>query len=109
YSYRDPNVVQTFNAFDEAIENLIAGNFEDSDLEEAKFEMIQGLDSPISPGSQVEVAYGWVREGRTLEIRQAFRNKLLSLTKKDIVGAVEKIIAKNMDEGSPVVFAGREL
>ena len=24
----------------------------------AKFEMIQGLDSPISPGNQAEVAYG---------------------------------------------------
>lgn len=109
YSYRDPNVIQTFNAFEEAVENVIQGNFDESDLEEAKFEMIQGLDSPISPGSQAELAYGWWREERTLEVRQAFRNKLLALTHHEVIVAVEGIIVQNMNEGSPVVFAGKEL
>ena len=70
--------------------------------------MIQGMDSPVSPGSQAEVAYGWWREGRTIEIRQAFRNKLLALTREEVIGAVERIIAQNMDQGSAVIFAGKE-
>lgn len=109
YSYRDPNVVSTLQAFDEAVQNVLDGNFDDLDLEEAKFEMIQGLDSPTSPGSQAEVAYGWWREGRTLGVRQHFRNQLLSLTREDVIGAVERIIAKQMDQGATVVFAGKEL
>jgi len=109
YSYRDPNVLSTFKAFEDAVDNVIQGNFDDSDLEEAKLEMIQGLDAPISPGSRVEVAYSWIREGRTYEMRQAFRDKLLAMTRKEVIGAVERIIAKNMHKGSPVVFAGREL
>lgn len=109
YSYRDPNIVQTLQVFDEAIENAIKGNFDESDIEEAKFEMIQGLDSPISPGSRGEVAYGWLREGRTNEIRQNFRNRLLSLTKKEIINAVQKIIAQNNKLGSEVIFASNEL
>ncbi len=109
YSYRDPNIVSTFKAFDEAVQSVIQGNFDESDLEEAKFEMIQGLDTPVSPGSQAEVAYGWWREGRTLTIRQAYRNKLLALTREEVIGAVERIVFQKMNQGSPVVFASKEL
>lgn len=109
YSYRDPNIVSTFKAFDEAVQNVIQGNFDEAELEEAKFEMIQGLDSPVSPGSQAEIAYGWWREGRSFDIRQAYRNKLLALTRKEVIGAVEHIIFQNMNQGMPVVFAGKEL
>jgi Zn-dependent M16 (insulinase) family peptidase len=109
YSYRDPNIVSTLKAFDEAVQYVIQGNFDRSDLEEAKFEMIQGLDSPVSPGSQAEVAYGWWREGRTFDVRQAYRNKLLSVTREEIIDAVERIIVQNIDLGTPVVFASKEL
>lgn len=109
YSYRDPNVLSTFKAFQESIETILKGEFDDSDLEEAKFEMIQTLDSPISPGSRAELAYGWLREGKTLEVRQTFRTKLLSLTKEDVIDAVNRIIVPQMDKGVPVVFAGKEL
>ncbi len=109
YSYRDPNIVPTFKAFEEAVQNVLQGNFDDSDLEEAKFEMIQGLDSPVSPGSQAEVAYGWWREGRTLEVRQAFRNKLLDLTREEVIEAIERLIVPHMNQGAAVIFAGKEL
>ena len=109
YSYRDPNIASTFQAFDEAVQKVLKGEFDDEDLEEAKFEMIQGLDSPISPGSQAEVAYGWLREGRSLDLRQAFRTKLLGLTRDEVIEAVRNIIAKQMENGSAVVFAGKEL
>ena len=71
--------------------------------------MIQGLDSPISPGSQAEVAYGWLREGRSHDLRQAFRSKLLGLTREEVIEATRRIIAKQMGQGSAVIFAGKEL
>ena len=109
YSYRDPNIVSTLEAFQEAVETVIRGEFDQLDLEEAKFEMIQGLDSPMAPGSRGEVAYGWWKEGRTLDIRQAFRNRLLSLTKEEVIDAVQRVIPKQMAKGVPVVFAGKDL
>lgn len=109
YSYRDPNVLSTIKAFEEAIKEIAEGEFDDSDLEETKFEMIQTLDSPVSPGSQAELAYGWLREGKTVEMRQAFRNKVLALQKEDIIRAVQKHIVPNFNKGSTVVFAGHEI
>ena len=109
YSYRDPNIVNTLTAFEEAIEEVSDGEFDDEDLEEAKLEMIQSLDSPVAPGSQGEIAYSWLREGRPLAIRQAFRDKLLDLDREDIIKAVKTYIAPNYQDGATVVFAGQEL
>lgn len=109
YSYRDPNVQATFEAFEEAIKRVVDGEFEMEDIEEAKFEMVQSLDSPVSPGSRAEVAYSWIREGKSLDMRQAFREKLLQVTPEDIVTAVSQVIAPYYSEGASVVFAGKEL
>lgn len=109
YSYRDPNIATTIKSFKQAIDTIIQGDFEDSDLEEAKLEMIQSLDAPISPGSRSEVAYGWWKEGRTFEIRQTFRNRLLTLTKEEVMEAVKTIILPHSEKGAIVVFAGKEL
>ena len=88
---------------------MLKGDFEEIDLIEAKLEMIQGLDMPAAPGSRGDIAYGALREGRTLEIRQAFRDRVLSLTKKDVIGAVQRHLVPNMQQAATVVFAGREL
>jgi hypothetical protein len=33
----------------------------------------------------------------------------LALTREEVIGAVERIIVPNMDKGSAVIFAGKEL
>ncbi|MDP1880673.1 MAG: insulinase family protein [Parachlamydiaceae bacterium] len=109
YSYRDPNTIETLNAFKESVNIILNGDFDESDVEEAKLEIIQSLDSPVSPGSQADVAYGWYREGRTLEIRQEYRNKLLAVTKKDVISVVKSIILPQLNEGATVIFAGKPL
>ncbi len=109
YSYRDPNVLSTIKAFEEAVRSIANGDFDETDLEETKFEMVQALDSPISPGSQAELAYGWLKEGKTVEVRQAFRDKILALKREDVIHAVQKHIVPNLEKGPTVVFAGHEL
>lgn len=109
YSYRDPNIVSSLQAFEDAVSNVLNGDFDEDDLEEAKLEIIQSLDSPTSPGSRSQVAYGWIREGRPLEVRQAYREKLLALTRDDVIRVVKQHIIPNMNSGSTVVFAGDEL
>lgn len=109
YSYRDPNISSTFDAFEEAIQRILKGDFKESDLEEGKLEIIQGLDSPLSPGSRGFVAYSWMREGKSLQVRQAFRDNLLAVTRDDVIEVVKKHILPKHEEGNVVVFAGKEL
>jgi Zn-dependent M16 (insulinase) family peptidase len=108
YSYRDPNIHSSIHAFHDAIKSLLEGSFDEVDIEEAKLEMIQSLDMPAAPGSRGDIAYGALREGKPLEVRQAFRDKILSLTKEDIIGAVERHVVPNINSAATVVFAGRE-
>lgn len=109
YSYRDPNIASTLEAFKASVLRVVEGDFDETDLEEAKMEMIQGLDSPIAPGSQGELAYSWWKEGRSFKMRQNYRNHLLAATKEEVMKAVESHILHQMDEGVTVAFAGKSL
>lgn len=109
YSYRDPNVSKTLDAFKEAVNEVVEGNFDDEDLEEAKLEKVQGLDTPIPPGARAEVAYSWLRENRPIAVRQAFRDRLLKVTCQEVQEATKKWILPKLENAPTVVFAGKEL
>lgn len=109
YAYRDPNIVSSLEAFEEAVTSIMNGDFEDSDLEEAKLEIVQGLDSPIAPGSRGHVAYSWQREGKTWEVRQKFRDRLLNASRDEVVQAIKTHIVPHFEKGATVIFAGKEL
>lgn len=109
YSGRDPNIRATFEAFDEAMGKVVSGDFSDEALEEAKLEVIGGLDAPIAPGSRGGVAYAWMREGRDDGRRQAWREALLGGRREDVVAAVRDVLGGGVAPGIEVVFAGGEL
>jgi presequence protease len=109
YAYRDPNIYSTFNAFKEAVDLVAEGRFDESRLEEAKLEIIQSLDHPVSPGDRGEVAYSWMRDGRTLEIREAYRDQILKMTSKDVQNAVREHLVPRVEKGINIVFSGKEL
>lgn len=109
YAYRDPNIFSSFSAFETALEKVVQKDFTASDLEEAKLEIIQGLDSPMSPGSRGYVAYSWLRNGKTHTVRQAYRDHLLALTPEMVAKAVHSELKPQFDQGVSVVFTGKEL
>ncbi len=109
YSYRDPNISKSLEAFEISIHQLAQGNFDDQDLEEAKFDIIQGLDEPVPPGLRGEHAYAWLCEGKTQEIRQTYRDRLLAATREQIIQAVQNHILPHFSKGATVVFGGQEL
>jgi Zn-dependent M16 (insulinase) family peptidase len=109
HSFRDPNLVKTVKTFHQAIDKVAAGKFEERDLEEAKMGMMQQLDTPIAPGSRAITAYCWMREGRTAQMRQAYRDSLLSRTSKEVAKAVEMELLPKKEEGVLVCFAGSDL
>jgi len=109
HSYRDPHIARTLKAFDASVAGVAAGKFDDRDLEEAKLGMIQQLDSPVAPGSRAAAAYVWLREGKTVEMRQKMRDALLGLTKKEVQLVVEKELLPKKGQGVVVSLAGRDL
>jgi Zn-dependent M16 (insulinase) family peptidase len=109
HSYRDPHIASTLATFRDAIDQTAQGHFDERDLEEAKLGVIQTIDHPVAPGSRAIVAYNWLRDGKTKERRQHFRDTLLSLEKSHIKTVVEKEILPKKDSGVTVSFAGREL
>lgn len=109
YSYRDPHIYRTLEAFETAIYAIEKGQFDEGDLEEAKFDVIQNFDTPIAPGSRADVAYSRRREGKTQAMRQSFRDRILGATCEDIIQAVVEHIRPHFDQGKIIVFAGEKL
>ena len=109
FSYRDPNIASTEIAFNEAVQNVLQGNFSESTLEEAKFELLQKLSAPVAPSGRADVAYTCLREGKTDEIRQDFRNFIFNARLLDIQNATKNHIAPNYKDAALVSFSGKDL
>lgn len=107
YSYRDPHIKRTYNAFLKAIDKIASGKFNDRELEEAKLGILQDLDAPLPPSQRARTAYGWLAAKRTYERRNAWRQAILSCSKEEITTAISKHLAAK--EGIFVSFAGEEL
>lgn len=109
HSFRDPHLSSTLHTFRDAVNEIASGHFTDQDIEEAKLGIIQQFDTPISPGSRALTAYAWLRDGKTKEMRQEFRDRLLGLNMHDLKRAVETELLPKIEQGVVVTFAGKEL
>lgn len=107
HSYRDPHIGETLAAFDLAIDRIAMGQFTPRDLEEAKLGIVQQFDTPISPGARALTAYSWYRDGKTHQIRQTFRSRILSVNHNQVQRAVEQQLLPHKREGVIVTFAGK--
>ena len=109
YSYRDPHITNTFSVFEEAIETIALGKFNDRDMEEAKLSLIQQMDTPVSPGNQAILAYNWNRDGKHKALREEYRKRILDLTQSEIKTAVEKEFLSPKKEQIQISFASKDL
>jgi hypothetical protein len=109
HSFRDPRIAQTRHVFHTAIQEIALGHFSAQDLEEAKLGVIQQLDLPLSPGSRAITAYSWYRMGKTKEMRQQFRDRLLAITPQEVSHIVAMHLLPQKDMGVFVTFAGQDL
>ena len=109
HAFRDPAIAHTRQTFHAAIQEIAAGNFSEQDLQEAKLGVIQELDMPISPANRAITAYNWYRMGKTKEMRQQFRDRLLGLSCKEVAHIVQIHLLPKQDKGIFVSFAGQDL
>jgi Zn-dependent M16 (insulinase) family peptidase len=107
YSYRDPHLKSSIDAFHLALEEIAHQKFNEQELEEAKLGVLQTLDAPIPPGNRAMVAYSWKRAGRTYALREAFRQKVLQATRSQVSSAVRQHLLGK--EGVLVSFLGKDL
>lgn len=105
FSYRDPQLQSSLDTFQRAIEDF--GHFNQRELEEAKLGVLQTLDAPVAPGNRAMLAYSWLLSGRTHELREQFRNRVIRATQSEVIDSVNKgLLAK---ETVFVSFLGKEL
>ncbi len=109
YSYKDPNLFSTLQAYEAAVQFIQSGAFDETELEEAKLGVLQDLDSPIAPGSRAEVAYAWRQTGKTEPMRQHFRDLLIRTNKEDILTLIPRYFPTGWSTNAFVAFAGKEL
>lgn len=109
YTYRDPNIWTSFCAFQEALQMVARGDFTTEDLNEAKRECIQSLDDPVSPSAQADIAFTRLLEGKTPELRNSFRTKLLSAKKADLTKISSQILEKGMPSFAFTTAAGKQM
>jgi len=85
YSYRDPRMAETLNDFDNATQWIKNHKADASKLEEAVLGTIGGIDRSESPAGQAKRCFHSELHGRTLEIRDNFRQRVLSTSFDDLV------------------------
>ena len=100
YSYRDPNSLATVDAFRRSIDWVRAGQFTDGDVEEALLSLFSGIDSPTAPSAK---GLNQFVTGVTWEERQQFRERLLAVTKADVVRVSEEYLGTGHEKANVCV------
>ncbi len=108
-SFRDPNIAATYEAFETALDRVSSGDFTNEILDDAKREVVQGLDSPLTPESEGMTAYHWKRSGKTDELRQEFRSHILSCDRDEVARVTKEQLQDRLSEGKRITFSGRPL
>lgn len=91
FSYRDPKGFNSLDTFDQS-HDYLKKNFEnisEQDVFEAKLNIFQSLDAPITPGARGNLLF---YNELTDEIIQKHRIKLLNVTKNDMLKVSEKYL-----------------
>ena len=84
YSYRDPNIGSTFDAFRHSVEWVLSATVTDAMLEEAVLGIISNIDAPGSPSGEVKTAYHRALFGRDAAHRAMRRRRVLEVRADDL-------------------------
>lgn len=106
-SYRDPNVVRTYDVFDRAIKWVLEGEIEAEPLKEAILGACGDVDPLESPDVKGRREATNRVTGFTLRARERFKRRLLQVTAADL----RRVTAAYLAEAHPVqtTVAGPEL
>ena len=107
-SYRDPHIVSTLKAFDNAAAFVRSGNFSDEDVNEAVLQVCSEIDKPDPPGPAARKAFYRKIISLSDEMRGRFKSELLSLTRSKVMQAAEKYFDAKDTIRAVAVISGEE-
>ncbi|MBU2055254.1 MAG: insulinase family protein [Proteobacteria bacterium] len=92
-SYRDPHLVETLNAYRDAVDSVRTGRIEPEELEKAVIGAIGALDRPLDPAGRGYTAL--IREFSALTdaVRSRFRSDVLNITPEVIRETAQRHLA----------------
>jgi hypothetical protein len=86
-SYRDPRLAATYKDFEKAISWVMDAELKQENIEEAIICVIQELDRPRTPFSEVMASWERRQNGISEEMRRRHRHGVLHCTAADIKAA----------------------
>ena len=107
-SYRDPHIVSTLKAFDNAAAFIRSGSFGDEDVNEAILQVCSEIDKPDPPGPAARKAFYRKIIFLSDDMRTQFKSRLLSLTRKQVIQAAEKYFDGDQEKKAVAVISGEE-
>jgi Zn-dependent M16 (insulinase) family peptidase len=107
-SYRDPHIVSTLKAFDNAAAFIRSGSFGDEDVNEAILQVCSEIDKPDPPGPAARKAFYRNIISLTDDMRAQFKSRLLNLTRKQVIRAAERYFDGNEEKKAVAVISGEE-
>ncbi|KAJ1099878.1 hypothetical protein NDU88_004972 [Pleurodeles waltl] len=90
YSYRDPNSLSTFSAFEKGIEWAMAGTYTQEDVVEAKLSEFSAVDSPIAPSDKGVNQFLY---GISDEMRQKHREQVFQVSHESVAKVANKYLS----------------
>jgi Zn-dependent M16 (insulinase) family peptidase len=106
YSFRDPHIKNTYQAFSQSLSQIINGKFTDTDIKEAKLLAFSKIDKPLAQSDEGMLVFS---RNYTNQERQNLREQLLDVTKESIVECANKYLLKEQNAGrASRVVVGKE-
>jgi len=108
-SYRDPHIKRTLDVYKNACDFITRGKFTQTDVKEAILQVCSEIDKPETPGPASMKAFYRDITRLTDEIRQNFKDSLLTLNKKRIQEIAETYFTITEEEKGVSVISSKAL
>jgi presequence protease len=107
-SYRDPHLVRTLETYDAAVGGLLARELGPDELRTAIIGAMGMLDRPLDPWQKGRTALVRSLQGLTDDLRQHFRQGIMSANGEGLRACAEQVLVPAMDAAGQAVCAARE-
>jgi hypothetical protein len=104
-SYRDPHIVSTLKVYDGARDFIRSGKFSDEDVKEAVLQVCSEIDKPDPPGPAAKKAFFRKIVSLSDDMRERFKEKLLGMTRDQIIKAAEKYFTDVPDRQAVAIIS----
>ena len=107
FSYRDPRLLETLDAFDHAAKWTLGHPHDQRDVDEAILGVVGALDRPASPAGEASRHFYDQLNGHDAELRSRFRDGVLGTRLADLRRVAERYLAST-ERASAATLTGHD-